>query len=92
MTTSWIIREKATRKVLFETYNPAWIKALNTTKYEAVPVKEYLASLNRPNECETCGEDDFSPNIEAFEISGQIVCDECAEEIFEQNGQFGVGA
>ena len=42
--------------------------------------------------CETCGEDDFSPNTEAFEISGKIVCDECAAEIFEENSQFGVGA
>ena len=44
------------------------------------------------NCCHRCEETDFSPNIEAFEISGQIVCDECAEEIFEENGQFGVGA
>jgi hypothetical protein len=47
---------------------------------------------SRTRGCEVCGENDFSPNIEAFEISGQIVCDECADEIFEQNGQFGVGA
>lgn len=37
-------------------------------------------------------EDHFSPNIEAFELSGEIVCDECAVEIFEENSQFGVGA
>lgn len=42
--------------------------------------------------CSRCDNDDFSPNIEAFEISGEIVCDECAEEIFEENSQFGVGA
>ena len=50
--------------------------------------------------CERCDkynsspdpEDHFSPNIEAYEISGQIVCDECAEEVFEENSQFGVGA
>lgn len=45
-----------------------------------------------PQGCQDCGEHDFSPNIEAFEISGRIVCDECAEEIFQQNSQFGVGA
>lgn len=43
--------------------------------------------------CARCGEDEeFSPNVEAFEISGELVCDDCAEEIFEDNGQFGVGA
>jgi formylmethanofuran dehydrogenase subunit E len=44
------------------------------------------------NQCETCEEDEFSPNIEAFEISGKIVCDDCADEIFEANSQFGAGA
>ncbi len=46
-------------------------------------------------QCERCGEDfadAFSPNIEAFELSGEIVCDDCAEDIFEDNSQFGVGA
>lgn len=42
--------------------------------------------------CHTCGEEDISPNIEAFEISGQILCDECAAEVFEANSQFGAGA
>jgi hypothetical protein len=37
-------------------------------------------------------DDHFSPNIEAFEMSGEVVCDECAEEVFEENGQFGAGA
>jgi formylmethanofuran dehydrogenase subunit E len=43
-------------------------------------------------QCSSCGEDDFSPNIEAFELTGEILCDLCAEEAFEENGQFGVGA
>jgi formylmethanofuran dehydrogenase subunit E len=44
--------------------------------------------------CASCGEDfaHFSPNVEAFEISGEIVCDDCAEAIFEDNSQFGMGA
>lgn len=37
-------------------------------------------------------EDHFSPNVEAFAISGEIVCDECAEEVFEENSRYGVGA
>ncbi len=44
------------------------------------------------NQCPKCGEDNCSPNVEAFEISGEIICDGCAEEVFEDNGQFGVGA
>lgn len=50
--------------------------------------------------CERCDkhnsspdpEDHFSANVEAFEMSGEIVCDECAEEIFKENSQFGMGA
>lgn len=37
-------------------------------------------------------ENSFTPNVEAFEMSGEIVCDECAEEVFEENSQHGVGA
>lgn len=37
-------------------------------------------------------EDHLSPNVKAYELSAEIVCDECAEEIFEENSQFGVGA
>lgn len=45
--------------------------------------------------CDLCGDDfneDTTPNIEAFDLSGEIVCDECAEQIFEDSSQFGVGA
>jgi len=45
-----------------------------------------------PKGCERCGADDISPNVEAYELSGECVCDDCAEEIFEDNSQFGVGA
>lgn len=44
------------------------------------------------NCCHRCGETDFSPNIEAFEICGKLTCDECAEGVFEENSQFGMGA
>ncbi len=46
MTTSWIIRNKATRQVIMETFDPSKVAALNTAKYEAVPIRAYLASLN----------------------------------------------
>jgi hypothetical protein len=46
-------------------------------------------------ECEDCGASwdyDQQPNVEAFELSAKLVCDECAEAVFEDNSQFGVGA
>ena len=54
-------------------------------KIDALPVE-------KKENCSRCGEDEFSPNIEAFELSGEIVCENCAEEIFEDSSQFGVGA
>ena len=47
---------------------------------------------DRAATCEHCGEEVEGFNGEAFELSGSFVCDECAEAIFEENGQFGVGA
>jgi hypothetical protein len=46
-TASWVIRERSTGRVIAETFNPAVVAALNTSKYEAVPILEYLYSLNR---------------------------------------------
>jgi hypothetical protein len=42
MTTSWVIREKSTGKVICETFNPRAIAALNVDKYEEVPILDYL--------------------------------------------------
>ena len=44
---SWIIRNKATGAVMFETFNAKIIRLLNRAKYDAIPIGEYLASLNR---------------------------------------------
>lgn len=46
-TASWIIRDKSTGAVLFETFDARIPQALNTAKYEAVPILEYLVSLNQ---------------------------------------------
>ena len=46
-TASWIVRNIETGEVLFETFNRKLVAALNTAKYEAVPVLSYLANLNR---------------------------------------------
>jgi len=29
--------------------------------------------------CRGCGETHYSPNVEAFEVSGRLVCDDCAD-------------
>lgn len=45
-TASWVIREKETGAVIMETFDPKAVAALNTAKYEAVPIGEYLGSIN----------------------------------------------
>lgn len=43
---SWIIRERATGRVIAETFLPHVVAAINVTRYEAVPILEYLVSIN----------------------------------------------
>jgi hypothetical protein len=44
---SWVIKEKATGRVICETFDKALVARLNTEKYEAVPILKYLESLNQ---------------------------------------------
>ena len=44
---SWIIVNKATRQAVFETFNENTAKAVNGKLYEAVPILQYLQSLNK---------------------------------------------
>jgi hypothetical protein len=46
-TASWVVRVRATGAVLFETFSARLVAALNTDKYEAVPIQSYLEELNR---------------------------------------------
>lgn len=46
-TPSWVIRETATGRVLFEAFDARVVAALNRARYEAVPILEYLQGLNR---------------------------------------------
>jgi len=46
-TASWVIVEKATNKVLFETFNEAIIGKINESKYEAIPILAYLQQFNQ---------------------------------------------
>lgn len=47
ITASWVIRNKTTKEVVCETFSAAMVAALNTAKYEAVAIGDYLGSLNR---------------------------------------------
>jgi hypothetical protein len=44
---SWVLKNKQTGEVITETYDPKKVEALNTEKYEAVPIQQHLASLSR---------------------------------------------
>lgn len=44
---SWIIRNRQTGEVVMETFAKRVVDALNAEKYEAVPVLQYLAALNK---------------------------------------------
>ena len=46
-TSSWVIRRRISQEVVCETFDRQKVEALNWTLYEAVPIKVYLASLNR---------------------------------------------
>ena len=42
---SWVIRERATGRVLFETFNLCRVAMLKQGIYEAVPIREYMHSV-----------------------------------------------
>jgi hypothetical protein len=44
---SWVIKDKETGAVIMETFDRAKVDALNTAKYEAVPIIDHLAGLNK---------------------------------------------
>lgn len=46
-TASWVIVNKETGVAVFETYQESVTLKLNTAKYEAIPVLNYLQQLNR---------------------------------------------
>jgi hypothetical protein len=45
---SWVIRNKETGEVVLETFDKKKVEALNTEKYEAVPVQKHLGEVNTP--------------------------------------------
>lgn len=45
-TASWVIRETSSKRVICETFNVRAVERLNTMKYEAVPIHDYLVEVN----------------------------------------------
>jgi hypothetical protein len=54
---SWVIREKATGQVILETFDKKKVDALNTQRYEAVPIREHLAGLSQKPEASSGAQD-----------------------------------
>lgn len=44
---SWVICDRSTGKAVMETFNPKVVSAINTARYEAVPILKYLEGLNQ---------------------------------------------
>lgn len=74
---SWVIKNKATGEVIMETFDRKKVDALNTDKYEAVPIYDHLTSLNKkpeyatkdntPPERRTMPKADDLPKLDAIE-------------------------
>jgi len=45
---SWVVKNKESGEVVYEEFDESVLSKLNTEKYEAVPVGEYLGSINTP--------------------------------------------
>lgn len=45
-TASWVLRDKETKAAVMETFDPRLVERLNTDKYEAVPIGQYLGEIN----------------------------------------------
>jgi hypothetical protein len=46
-TASWVIRVKASKRVVCETFDSQTVRELDTNVFEAVPILAYLQDLNR---------------------------------------------
>ncbi|AGO49663.1 hypothetical protein Phi13:2_gp053 [Cellulophaga phage phi13:2] len=44
---SWVIVNKHTNEVIFETWQKSITQKLNKDKYKAIQIKEWLSSLNQ---------------------------------------------
>lgn len=75
---SWIIRERETGAVICETFDKRKVDALRLDRFEAVPIGDYLASLNYRHELTPAGEQavipgcerNFSPKAKQLDLFG----------------------
>jgi len=44
---SWVICDRQTGSAVFETFRRCVAEAINTDRYEVVPIGEYLARINK---------------------------------------------
>ena len=51
---------------------------------EAEKKRPVFHSLSACAECGVSGEDFASPNVEAFEVTGELICDDCADAVLER--------
>lgn len=72
-TASWVVKNKATGEVMFETFDRKKVDALNTDKYVAIPIQEYLAGLNKPKTVGEAGRTKFLSEQGADTSSGDEV-------------------
>jgi len=53
---SWVIIERATGRVIHETFKESVARSAEKNGYHVVPIKEHLASLNRVSPTKSEGE------------------------------------
>ena len=46
-TSSWVVVRISDNQPILETFNPEVVSALNMEKYKAIPIYDWLASINR---------------------------------------------
>ncbi len=46
-----------------------------------------MHSVSACSECGAQGDDFPAANIEVFELTGELVCDDCADSVFERLGE-----
>ncbi|MFA6043584.1 MAG: hypothetical protein WC718_01250 [Phycisphaerales bacterium] len=47
-----------------------------------------LHSLSTCAECGAQGDDFGSPNVEAFEVTGELVCEDCADAVLAREAEY----
>lgn len=50
----------------------------------SLPRKYVFHSLSQCAECGVGGDEFASPNVEAFEVTGELYCDDCASDVLER--------